>query len=67
MDVMCQLPDGRVAPAPWLFARSAVEVPTLNTKALTLDRDASGDEIPSQLAAWEVQVSVCIISMWLQK
>jgi len=67
MDIMRPPLERQVAPAPWLLARSRVDVPALISKALTAHPNASVDEIVSQLAAWGVQVSGIIISMWVMK
>lgn len=67
MDIMRPPLDGQVSPAPWLVARSAVDVPALIRKGLTIHPNASVDEIASQLAAWGVQVSGIIILMWVMK
>jgi hypothetical protein len=67
MDIMRPPLEGQVSPAPWLVARSRVDVPSLISKALTAHPTASVDEIVSQLAAWGVQVSGIIVSMWMMK
>lgn len=67
MDIMRPPLDNQVSPAPWLVARSAVDVPSLIRKSLTVHPNARVDEIASQLTAWGVQVSGIIISMWMMK
>jgi hypothetical protein len=67
MDIMRPPLEQQVAPAPWLVARSRVDVPVLIRKSLGIHPNASVDEIVSQLAAWGVQVSGIIISMWMMK
>lgn len=67
MDIMRPPLEGQVAPAPWLVSRSAVDVPALIRKALTIHPNAGVDEIVAQLAAWGVQVSGIIVSMWMMK
>lgn len=67
MDIMRPPLEQQVAPAPWLVARSRVDVPALVRKALTIHPNASVDEIIGQLADWGVQVSGIIVSMWTMK
>lgn len=67
MDIMRPPLEGQVSPAPWLVSRSRVDVPALISKALTAHPNSSVDEIVSQLAAWGVQVSGIIVSMWMMK
>ena len=65
MDIMRPPLERQVSPAPWLLARSRVDVPALFRKVLTIHPNASVDEIASQLADWGVPVSGIIISMWM--
>lgn len=67
MDIMRPPLEGQVSPAPWLVARSRVDVPALIRKALTIHSSASVNEIVAQLADWGVQVSGIIVSMWMMK
>jgi hypothetical protein len=67
MDIMRPPPDEQVAPAPWLVARDAAEVPALVRKAMTNHPKATVDEVVSQLAAWGAQVSGIIASMWMME
>src|SRR5690606_30166345 len=67
MDIMRPPRDRQVSPAPWLVARSAMDVPALIRNALTIHPNASVDEITSHLTAWGVQVWGTIISMWMMK
>jgi hypothetical protein len=67
MDIVLPPLEQQVAPAPWLVARSNVDVPRLIRRALTQQPDASVDDIVQQLSSWGVQVSGVIVSMWMTR
>lgn len=65
MDIMRPPLEQQVAPAPWLVARSKVDLPGLIRRVLTRQPDASVDDIVRQLSSWGVQVSGVVVSMWM--
>ena len=67
MDIMRPPLKQQVSPAPWLVARSKVDVPALIRKVHTEQPDASANDIVRQLSDWGVQASGIIVSMWLRK
>lgn len=67
MDIMRLPLEGQVSPAPWLVARSRVDASALIRKALAIHPNAGTDKIVRQLAAWGMQVSGIIVSMWMMR
>lgn len=67
MDIMRPPLNKQVSPAPWLVARSNVDVPSMIRKAHTKQPGASVDDIVRQLCERGMQVSGIIVSMWVRK